>query len=116
MQRIFFLIFLGLNFFCALQAQTTGYTIGDKATDFYLKGTDDKIYSMANYHDAQGFIIIFTCNSCPFAVMYEDRINALAKKFKKEGYILLAINPNDPEIKPEDSFTNLNSSRKCNFS
>ncbi len=82
----------------------TPYKIGDKATDFKLKSVDGRMYSMADYKDAKGFIVVFTCNHCPFAVKYEDRINELAKKYKSKGYILLAINPNDPAVQPEDSF------------
>ena len=81
-----------------------GYKVGDKATDFKLKSVDGKMYSMADYKDAKGFIIVFTCNHCPFAVKYEDRIVALAKKYKPLGYELIAINPNDPVAQPEDSF------------
>lgn len=82
----------------------TPYKIGDKATDFKLKSVDDKMYGMSDYKDAKGFIVVFTCNHCPFAKKYEDRINALAKKYKSKGYILLAINPNDPAMEPDDSF------------
>lgn len=81
-----------------------GYKVGDKATDFKLKSVDGKMYSMADYKDAKGFIVVFTCNHCPFAVKYEDRIVALAKKYKSLGYELIAINPNDPAAQPEDSF------------
>ena len=81
-----------------------GYKVGDKATDFKLKSVDNKMYSMADYKDAKGFIVVFTCNHCPFAVKYEDRIIDLAKKYKSKGYVLLAINPNDPAVQPEDSF------------
>lgn len=80
------------------------YKIGDKATDFKLKSVDGKMYGMADFKDAKGFIVVFTCNHCPFAVKYEDRVNALAKKYKSKGYILLAINPNDPSVQPADSF------------
>ena len=82
----------------------TGYKPGDKATDFKLKSVNGKMYSLADYKDAKGFIVVFTCNHCPFAVKYEDRINDLAKKYKSKGYILLAINPNDPIAQPDDSF------------
>ena len=83
---------------------STGYQPGDTATDFKLKSVDGKFYSMADYKDAKGFIVVFTCNTCPFAVKYEDRINDLAKKYKSKGYILLAINPNDPIVQPDDTF------------
>jgi len=83
---------------------SSGYQPGDKATDFKLKSVDGKFYSLSDYKDAKGFIVVFTCNTCPFAVKYEDRINDLAKKYKEKGYILLAINPNDPMAQPDDSY------------
>lgn len=83
---------------------TLGYKIGDTATDFKLKSVDGKMYSMSDYKKAKGFIVVFTCNHCPFAKKYEDRINDLAKKYKSKGYVLLAINPNDPALEPTDSF------------
>jgi peroxiredoxin len=83
---------------------TSGYQPGDKATDFKLKSVDGKMYSMSDYKDAKGFIVVFTCNHCPFAVKYEDRVIELAKKYKSKGYILLAINPNDPAAAPDDSY------------
>ena len=82
----------------------TGYNIGDEATDFSLKGTDDKMYSLAQFTDAKGYIVIFTCNHCPYAKAYEDRIKALDAKYKSLGYPVIAINPNDPVAQPEDSF------------
>lgn len=82
----------------------SGYKPGDKATDFKLKSVDGKMYSMADYKNAKGFIVVFTCNHCPFAVKYEDRIIDLAKKYESKGYILLAINPNDPAAQPLDSY------------
>ena len=93
------------SYFVAGSLVSTGYQPGDKATDFKLKSVDGKMYSMANYKDAKGFIVVFTCNTCPFAVKYEDRVNQLAKKYKSKGYVLLAINSNDPEVQPDDTFT-----------
>ena len=80
-----------------------GYEVGDVATDFKLKNIDGKMVSLADYKDAKGYIVIFTCNTCPYAVMYEDRIVALDKKYKSKGYPVIAIMPNDTEIKPGDS-------------
>lgn len=81
-----------------------GYKVGDKAADFKLKNTiDDKMVSMADFKDAKGIIIVFTCNHCPFAVKYESRIMALDKKCKAKGFPVIAISPNDPTIVPEDS-------------
>lgn len=84
--------------------EKTGYKIGDEATDFSLTGTDDKQHSLSDYSDAKGFIVIFTCNHCPYAKAYEDRIVALDKKYKELGYPVIAINPNDASVQPEDSF------------
>jgi peroxiredoxin len=81
-----------------------GYKPGDKATDFKLKGVDGKFVSMADYPAAKGFVVIFTCNTCPYAVAYEDRIIELDRKYKALGYPVIAINPNNPAVQPGDSF------------
>lgn len=96
-----------LIFFTILQfglLAQAGYKPGDVATDFSLKNVDESMVSMADYPNAKGYIIIFTCNSCPWAVKYEDRIIALSKTYAEKNYPLIAVNPNDPEIKPEDGF------------
>lgn len=87
-----------------LSSFAQGYQVGDKATDFKLKNIDDTFVSLKNYPDAKGFIVIFTCNHCPFSVAYEDRIISLDKEFKLKGYPVIAINPNDPAIVPSDGF------------
>ncbi|MBQ4820432.1 thioredoxin family protein [Aquimarina sp. MMG016] len=84
-----------------------GYKIGDVATDFKLKNIDDAMISLADYKEAKGFIVIFTCNHCPYSVAYEDRIIGLDKKFKSQGYPVIAINPNNPKAYPDDSFDNM---------
>lgn len=85
-------------------ADAEGYGIGDKATDFELKNVDGKMVSLSDYKDAKGFLVIFTCNHCPYAVAYEDRIIALDAKYKSQGVPVIAINPNNPEVQPQDSF------------
>ena len=84
-----------------------GYKVGDVASDFSLKNIDGKTVSMSDYADAKGFVVIFTCNHCPFAKAYEDRINNINKRYEKLGYPVIAINPNDPDIVPEDSYDNM---------
>ncbi len=81
-----------------------GYGIGDYATDFKLKNIDGQMVSLSDYKDAKGFLVIFTCNSCPYAVAYEDRIVALDKKYSVLGVPVVAINPNNPDIQPKDSY------------
>ncbi len=73
-----------------------GYKVGDLATDVSLSNIDGKMVSLTDYDDAKGFIVIFTCNTCPYSVAYEDRIIALDKKYAPLGYPVIAINPNDP--------------------
>lgn len=95
-------------FAVALTAFTTktdsdGYKVGDIATDFSLMNIDGKKVSLSDYKDAKGFIVIFTCNTCPYAVAYEDRIVALDKKYAPKGYPVIAIMPNDTDIKPGDN-------------
>lgn len=81
-----------------------GLKIGDKAPDFRLKNVDGKMVSMADYPQAKGFIVIFSCNHCPFVKAYEDRMIALHEKYASKGFPVIAINSNDPEVVPEDSF------------
>ncbi|MBS1612562.1 MAG: thioredoxin family protein [Bacteroidetes bacterium] len=81
-----------------------GYHIGNEAADFKLKNIDGKMVSLADMKDAKGYIVVFTCNHCPFSKKYEDRIIALDKKYKKQGYPVVAINSNDPVVSPEDSY------------
>src|SRR5690242_15461694 len=85
----------------------SGYKPGDKARDFNLKNIDGKNVTLADYKSAKGFIVVFTCNHCPFAKAYEDRIVALDKKYAAKGYPVIAINPNDPNREPEDSYDNM---------
>ncbi|MEE1962498.1 thioredoxin family protein [Allomuricauda taeanensis] len=71
-----------------------GYEIGDVASDFSLKNVDGKMVSLSDYANAKGFLVIFTCNTCPYAKAYEDRIIALDRKYKSRGVPVIAINPN----------------------
>ena len=84
-----------------LSAQN-GYDIGDVATDFKLENVDNNFISLSDFSEAKGFILIFTCNTCPYAVAYEDRIEALNKKYATLGYPVVAVMPNNTKIKPGD--------------
>lgn len=96
-------VFLLSAFTANVATGDKGYEVGDIATDFKLKNIDGKMVSLADYKDAKGFIVIFTCNTCPYAVMYEDRIIDLDKKYASKGYPVIAIMPNDTDIKPGDN-------------
>ncbi|SHJ07645.1 thioredoxin family protein [Flavobacterium terrae] len=95
---------LVLGLASAFSINSGGYQVGDVATDFALKNVNDKVVSLKDYKDAKGFVVIFTCNHCPFAKAYEDRIIAIDKKYKDLGYPVIAINPNNPDVQKDDSF------------
>lgn len=103
MKKIILLLTLAFSAFLA-QAQTATLKAGDTAPDFKLKNVDNKDVSFASFPKAKGYIVVFTCNTCPYAVGYEQRIIDLDKKFKPQGYPVIAINPNDPEASKADTF------------
>lgn len=86
---------------------TAGYQVGDTIEDFKLINLNDKMVSLSDYSDAKGFILIFTCNTCPYSVANEDRIIDLDAKYKKLGYPVIAINPNDPKASKGDSLEDM---------
>ena len=55
-----------------VNAIAQGYQVGDKAADFKLKNVNGKMVSLADFKDAKGYVVIFTCNHCPFSIAYED--------------------------------------------
>lgn len=86
---------------------TGGYQIKSEVADFTLKNIDDQTVSLSRYASGKGVIIVFTCNHCPFAKAYEERIQALDTKFRQEGFPVVAINPTDPTVYEEDSFSKM---------
>lgn len=70
--------------------------LGSTGPDFSLKGTDGAMHTLAETRGAKGTAVIFTCNECPYAKGYEDRLIGLAKEFQPQGIGFIAINANDP--------------------
>jgi peroxiredoxin len=103
-KSIVVLIVVGFLTAFTLKTVDTSYKIGDTIEDFSLMNTDNSMVSLSDYKDAKGFIIIFTCNTCPYSVVNEDRIIGLDRKYKKLGFPVIAINPNDPIAVPDESF------------
>ena len=101
------IISLSIAVIINLYAIAGGYKIGDTARDFSLKNIDGKMVSMKDVKNAKGFIVVFTCNHCPFAKAYESRIMELDKKYSAKNYPVIAINPNDVSVVPDDSFENM---------
>lgn len=76
---------------------------GDKAVGFNLPNVDGKMVSLSDYKNEKGVILIFTCNPCPFAKAYEQRIIKAHNRFSKSGYPVVAINPNNDQMSPDDT-------------
>lgn len=89
--------------FINASADKFGMGVGDYASDFELENIDGKTVSLADYTDNKGFIVVFTCNTCPYAKMYEQRIMELDTKYASKGFPVIAINPNDVDQQPGDS-------------
>lgn len=89
---------------CTATASDEGLEVGDKAPGFTLKNVDGRMISLSDYDDNNGVIVIFTCNHCPYSVAYEDRIIKMHEQYAPMGYPVVAINPNDPAVQPQDSF------------
>jgi peroxiredoxin len=93
--------------------------IGDAAPNWSgLKGVDDKQHSLADYEKAKLVVVVFTCNHCPVAAAYEDRLIALQKEYGPKGVQFVAINPTSPKKQPQDSFEKMKeraSSKGFNF-
>lgn len=104
MKNVLLILFIAALSLNATFESTNGYKVGDNAADFKLKNVDGKMVSLSDYSSAKGFIVIFTCNTCPYAKLYEDRINELNQMYLPKGYPVIAINPNDSNKSPGDSF------------
>lgn len=110
MKKITYLLFLA--FILIINSSFSGFkkeafNPGDPAKDFNLKNIDGKLISLKNYMNEKGVIVIFTCNHCPYAQAYEQRIIELHLKYATMGYPVIAINSNDPVREPEDSYENM---------
>jgi len=81
--------------------------IGQKGSDFHLPNVDGKEYSLAQFADKPVLVVVFTCNHCPYAQAYEDRLIAIQTDYAGRGVQLVAINANDAAGYPEDGFDNM---------
>ena len=82
--------------------------VGDTAPDFTLPATDGKAYNLYEaFNNSRAVAVVFTCNHCPYAIAWEDRINAIARDYATRGVRLFAINANNALTHPADSFDNM---------
>ncbi|TKJ39560.1 MAG: redoxin [Planctomycetes bacterium B3_Pla] len=89
------LLMTGLGLAAPEEIRTLG--IGDKAPDFDLAAVSGRRYKLADFDRAEILVIVFTCNHCPTAQAYEERIKKLAADYRNKGLMLIAISPNDPK-------------------
>jgi peroxiredoxin len=71
--------------------------LGSPAPDFALPGVDGQVHKLSDYASSPVLVVVFTCNHCPIAQMYERRIQQLATDYKNKGVAVVAIQPNDPQ-------------------
>lgn len=88
------------------------YKAGDIVSDFSLKNVKGEMVSFSQFKDAKGFIVIFCCNTCPVVKKYEQRIIGLNDQFSSKGYPVIAINSNDKDVSPGDSYEQMKSVAK----
>lgn len=87
-------------------AYSKGMALGTAAPDFSLPATDGKTYRLEDF-DAPVLVVVFTCNHCPYAIAVEDRLVRLANAYREKGVQFAAINPNDAQNYPADSFEHM---------
>jgi len=91
------LIFLMLALGAWAQETHPILALGSPAPHFELPGVDGSIHKLADYSSSPVLVVVFTCNHCPIAQMYERRITQLAADYKDRGVAVVAIQPNDPK-------------------
>ncbi|HEV8131399.1 MAG TPA: redoxin domain-containing protein [Acidobacteriota bacterium] len=98
LRSLFVLLF---SLFCApvfaAEEHPPTLQIGAKAPDFCLPGIDDRTHCLSEYASSKILVVIFTCNHCPTAQLYETRIKQLVADYRDRGAAFVAIEPNDPE-------------------
>ena len=79
--------------------------LGHEAPDFSdLLGTDGNRHSLSSFKNKPVLVVVFSCNHCPYAQAYEERLIAIQKEYGPKGIQLVVINPNDAKTYPEDSY------------
>jgi peroxiredoxin len=94
--RAFTLVAAAMVVLVATGCYAAKLSIGDAAPDWSgIKGTDDKEHGLSEYKDAKLVVLVFTCNTCPVAQAYQDRLVAIQKDYKDKGVQVVAINCNN---------------------
>ncbi len=83
---------------------TAGLALGDTAPSYELRDTAGQTWSLVGAEEAPATVVVFTCNHCPYALAWHDRIGDAAREYASRGVRFLAINPNDGDRYPRDSY------------
>jgi len=103
LDSILFLTLFVLGVSLGAEDEHPTLAVGSPAPDFALPGIDGKTHNLADYSSTPVLVIVFTCNHCPTAQLYETRIKKLAEDYRGKGVTLIAIEPNDPEaVRPSE--------------
>jgi peroxiredoxin len=100
-------IFSAVLFIVAAAVSAAPIGIGSPVVDFSLKNVDGKTVAVGDFADKSVLVVVFSCNHCPYAQAYQDRLIALQNQYKSKGVQFVLINPNDPKKQPQDSFENM---------
>jgi peroxiredoxin len=95
MWRSLLVVAIAMNIACA-EGSHPVLAIGAPAPEFSLPGVDGRIHKLSDYASSPVLVVVFTCNHCPIAQMYEQRIQQLTEDYKGKGVAIVAIQPNDP--------------------
>src|ERR1700687_482907 len=98
--------FVALAASMTVAASAFGLNIGDKApsTTVKMKNVDGKEVSIADVAGKNGTLVVFSCNHCPFAKAWQERIATIGNSGKEKGVGVIVVNSNDPTDYPEDSY------------
>jgi len=92
-----FVLSLAIVFSAWAQSAHPILPIGSPAPDFSLPGVDGKIHKLSDYSSSPVLVIVFLCNHCPIASIYEQRVQKMADEYSPKGVALVVIQPNDPD-------------------
>jgi peroxiredoxin len=84
--------------------QSTMLPLGSPAPDFSLPATDGRTVSLRDFNEARALVVLFICNHCPYVIHIAPALAALARKYQAQGIQFVAINSNDTDAYPADSF------------
>jgi peroxiredoxin len=93
--RAILLTVFGIAFIITGMTGRNGLEVRNKAPDFTLANADGNMVSLQSYTNAKGYIVVFTCNNCPYAKAYQERLAGLHQKYAAKGFPVVAINTSD---------------------